>query len=185
MPSLKGPQLFIFMGLIASGKSTLAQLFAQRNDLPYYNSDVVRKELAGLKGGAAAAFGAGIYTPEFSRRTYYELWSRALAELSGGKSVVLDGSYHKKSERWRLVEACGTSYDYTFILCTCPPAETRERLLRRAEDPEAVSDGTWDIFVKQQQQFEYPHELSKSHLLVVPTCASPDELLVDLNNRLS
>ena len=41
-------RIFVFFGLIASGKSTLAEHFAKRYHLPYYNTDRVRKELAGI-----------------------------------------------------------------------------------------------------------------------------------------
>ena len=52
----KNPPLYfhiLFFGLIASGKSTLAKAWAEQKNIPYYNSDVVRKELAGLSPTAS------------------------------------------------------------------------------------------------------------------------------------
>ena len=41
--------LAVFFGMTASGKSTLALAWAKRCQAPYYNTDRVRKELAGLQ----------------------------------------------------------------------------------------------------------------------------------------
>ena len=41
--------ILVFFGMTASGKSTLAQACADRYGAPYYNTDRIRKELAGLE----------------------------------------------------------------------------------------------------------------------------------------
>ena len=71
--------LLVFFGMIATGKSYLASAWAKQYDLPYYNSDRVRKELAGLppETGQQEEVDKGIYTPEFSRRTYDALIEHA------------------------------------------------------------------------------------------------------------
>jgi hypothetical protein len=184
MPATK-PTLFVFMGLIASGKSTLAQAFAEDRGLAVYNSDVVRKELAGQQSAAtqSAAFAGGIYTPEFSRRTYDTLLHLAAQELDQGRSVVLDASYHKRAERHVLVDFC-TSHDYAYLLIHCLVAEeeTRRRLALRAQDPHAVSDGTWEIYLKQKEVFEYPTEIAPDHFLEIVTDRPVNELLTLLAN---
>ncbi len=179
MPKTR-PCLFVFMGLIASGKSTLALTFAERSGLATYNSDVVRKNLAGRHATekSGAAFADGIYTPEFSRLTYSELLHLAHNELGQGRSVILDASYHKKAERQRLVDFCvSKDFSYLFILCTIPEIETRRRLVLRAQDPHAVSDGTWDIYLKQKESFEYPAEIDSNHFLEIHTDMPVNELL--------
>ena len=169
------------MGLIASGKSTLARLWAEHHGLASFNSDVIRKELAGRQHGTGTDFGSGIYTPEFSRRTYDELLRRAAHELGQGRSVVLDASYHRRAERQRVLDLCGEhGWAFCFILCFCSREQTRQRLARRAKDPHAVSDGTWDIFVKQEKVFEYPEELSPAHFISLETSHPPDQLLIQL-----
>ncbi len=180
------PCLYVFMGLIASGKSTLAMKWAEQQQLAYFNSDVVRKELAGQFTGSGAEFGQGIYTPEFSRRTYDELMVRAATELNQDRSLVLDGSYHSRDERQRLLSFCAEhGCACSFILCFCSPEETRRRLDVRAQDPDAVSDGTWEIFQHQQQVFDYPDELSSHHFIALETCHPPDQLLAELKTRFS
>ena len=177
----------MFMGLIASGKSTLAQLWAQDLTASYYNSDVIRKELAGAQqaSGQGAGYGQAIYTPEFSRLTYDELMVRAFQQLAVDRAAVIDASYHALDERRRLINSCVEhGYPYQFILCTCSQSETRRRLEVRAQDTLAVSDGTWEIYLKQLDHFQYPTEISPDHFLELSTDASPADLLVQLRRHL-
>ncbi len=174
------PTLFVFMGLIASGKSTLAQAFGASQGLPVYNSDVVRKHLAGVQAGSksSAPFAGGIYTPEFSRRTYQELLRLAAEERGRGRSVILDASYYKKEERRHVVDFChDQKCGYLFILCQVSEQETRRRLALRSQDPQAVSDGNWDIYLQQQERFQYPHEIDPVHFLEIATDKPINELL--------
>ena len=181
-------RIAVFFGLIASGKSTLAEQFARRQGFSYYNTDRVRKELAGLAAGTRRpdGFQQGIYSSEFSRRTYQELLDRAAADILAGRAgVVLDGSYHQRAERdqvRRLAQELGA--DCTFVLCQCGEQEVKRRLTLRAQDPIAVSDGRWEIYLTQKEKFEAPAEVPKDDLLVLDTEAPVAELLAELNRRL-
>lgn len=180
--------LFVFFGLIASGKSTLAEAFAEAKGLAAFNSDRVRKELAGVPATSRERTGCdqGIYTPAFSRRTYDELLARAGRELAAGRSAVLDASYQSRAERRQVLEfAVGTGASVVFILCQCSEAETRRRLERRSRDRDAVSDGRWEIFVVQRQRFEPPDELPAGTLLTVDTEQEAGALLKELEERLA
>lgn len=68
----EGKRLLVFFGMIASGKSYLAKACAEQWSCPYYNSDIVRKELAGVAVDSRQnnAYDSGIYSRGFSRRTY-------------------------------------------------------------------------------------------------------------------
>ena len=59
------------------------------------NSDRIRKELAGLPAetSARAPYGSGIYTAEWTGRTYRELQRRAAVLLAHGESVIADASF--------------------------------------------------------------------------------------------
>ncbi|MBI5559504.1 MAG: AAA family ATPase [Deltaproteobacteria bacterium] len=180
--------LFVFMGLIASGKSSLAQAFAEEFSFPYFNTDVVRKELAGKAPSSrqADAFGQGIYSPAFTRLTYDTLLDHARRELSVNHYVVLDGSYLERGERQRAMEcAAGCAASFFFILCRCDDEETRRRLALRASDPLAVSDGTWEIYQRQKESLEFPDELASDCLIVMDTRASVPELLRKLRAKFS
>lgn len=170
----------MFFGLIASGKSTLAQAWAERYHLPYYNSDRVRKELAGLAPTCSRveSFAQGIYTEDFSEKTYTRLLELAAAHLKKGTSVVLDASYHKKKERQRLCRRLIATP--RFVLCVCSEPEMKRRMACRQLDSEAVSDGRWEIYLKQKDEFELPEELAVDQLLVINTGAPVDKLLEQL-----
>lgn len=176
----KPPRLYIFFGLIASGKSTLAEAWAKAIGANYYNSDRIRKELAGLAVNAPQqeSFNAGIYTSEFSKKTYDALLNRAEADLSHNRTVVVDGSYQAKSERSRLLDVV-RQQDTTalFVLCRCPEELMKERMAQRALDPMAVSDGRWEIYLQQKARFEQPDELTTTEIIAIDTSAPVATLL--------
>jgi predicted kinase len=178
------PTIYIFFGLIASGKSTLAALFAEKHKATSYNTDVVRKELAGLAANARRpdGMGQGIYTPEFTAKTYQALLEYAERDLEQGAcSVVLDGSYSRYDDRRQVLElADRIQAGIVFILCTCADNEVKRRLDLRAQDPDAVSDGRWEIFVRQKEKFEFPDELRSNQLFQLDTEADPKQLISQL-----
>ncbi len=179
--------IFVFFGLIASGKSTLASAWARAGGLPYHNSDVVRKELAGVAGRSrqGGAYEAGIYSREFSRKTYDALLAAAAHDLRQGRRPVLDASYGRADERLRLMAlAAGEKATVVFILCRCSEQETRRRLELRAEDQAAVSDADWGIYLHQKEHFENPVELPADMLLTIDTEARPAQLLKRLEEML-
>lgn len=173
--------LYIFFGLIASGKSTLAELFAATYCFPYYNTDRIRKELVGIAATERRpdAMGKGIYRPEFTEKTYQVMSARVTQSLhNGAAGVVLDGSYSRKADRQKVRDLADSFGALAlFILCSCSDRETRRRLDLRAEDPNAVSDGRWEIFVQQKEKFEPPDELPSQLLLHLDTEAAPADLL--------
>src|SRR5579872_2823633 len=73
------PCLILVGGLPGSGKSTLARGLAEKGSFRVIRSDVVRKELAGIDPNASARgeFDEGIYTVEWTARTYAECLRRA------------------------------------------------------------------------------------------------------------
>lgn len=181
------PELFLFFGLIATGKSTVAQAWAERGGLSYYNSDVVRKELAGLSPQSRQRETAdqGIYTSEFTARTYAALLDRAEQELSRGKGVVLDASYQRQADRDRvrlLAQRLGVRL--YCVLCVCPEEEMKRRMAERALDPRAVSDGRWEIYLKQKERFEPPAELAPEQLITLSTDLPVEAVLAQLAAQL-
>lgn len=182
-------KLYIFFGLIASGKSTLAEAFAAEHGFPSYNTDRVRKELAGIAATErqAEGMGQGIYSQAFTEKTYQAMLSRAADVLQqGGKAgVVLDGSYGSEKDRSTAIQLASTlGIGIHFILCSCSGDETRRRLELRAQDPMAVSDGRWEIYIQQKKKFEHPDELTSDQLVLLDTEAEPSKLLRVLGKQI-
>lgn len=188
MQPIPKPALFVFFGLIASGKSTLGQAFAEKQQMRYYNSDVVRKTLAGKlsKNSRKDGFDEGIYSQEFTQKTYSALLDYAESDLAANISVVLDASYQDPHERSR-VRALAEMYEVPlyFILCLCPEDEMKHRMEIRAQDPNAVSDGRWEIYLKQKERFRLPEELPDGSLITIDTADSVVNLLTTLESALT
>ena len=181
------PVLYVFFGMIASGKSTLSQAWAWHKQLRCYNSDWVRKELANINPTESQheTIDTGIYTREFSQKTYETLLDRAGARLQRGDSVILDASYQYVRDRQDVKDlAENLNSQVYFILCQCSEVEMKRRMDEREQDPAAVSDGRWEIYLQQKKRFEPPDELAALELIIIDTQAPLDDLLEKLDNKL-
>jgi predicted kinase len=160
---LSRPLLVCTTGLLASGKSMVAEGLAAALDLQWIRSDQVRKELAGVASQTSqrAAYGAGIYTPEATQKTYAALADRARQALAHGHAVVLDASFSKRAERQRIVDlAEDLGADCCMLECLAPEAVIRHRLRQREDVVERISDAREDILAAFQSAYEpvHPHE---------------------------
>ena len=181
------PVLYVFFGMIATGKSTLAQAWARHKRLSYFNSDLVRKELAAVKPTARQrdAVDKGIYSTEFSRKTYRALRDKAEARLQQGASVILDASYQYARDRQDL-RTLTKNLDcrVCFVLCQCSEKEMKRRMAVREQDPAAVSDGRWEVYLEQKKRFEPVEELAAPELISIDTQAPLEKLLQELDRKL-
>jgi aminoglycoside phosphotransferase family enzyme/predicted kinase len=117
------PVLLLTTGLSGTGKSVIARELAPRLDAEILQTDVMRKELLGIVPTERhmEAFGAGIYSEEVSARTYDEAIRRARAHLETGRSVIIDASFKRCSQREAAVHAArGLGSDCWVVACQCP-----------------------------------------------------------------
>lgn len=127
------------------GKSTLAEHLAGALDVVVLRSDEVRKELAGLPAltPAEAPFGAGIYTEEFTARTYDTMLARASVALGMGESVILDASWldgRAREAARSLAVRCAA--DLTELELVAPFPVLADRIEHRGPD---ASDATASV----------------------------------------
>lgn len=144
------PRLWVMAGLSGAGKSTVARYLSQTYGAIHIRSDAVRKHLAGIdlheKGGAE------VYTPAMTERTYEELLRLALALLTEGQSVVLDGKYDRVHLRQAVLQNVKNLTVFVRIIHVQAPIEVlRERLHLRTGD---IADATADLLAQQLQQWE-------------------------------
>jgi len=170
------PILFITVGLVGTGKTTLAQALAKRLGLAVISSDITRKQLAGvpLTEHRFEGLDSGIYSAELSRQTYDKLFAGAGGILSDGGSVILDASFIKAEERLkakRLAE--GTGADFFIIECTLDEENIKKRLARRLKQG-SVSDGRWEIYRPQKKAFD-PVEAAPSKHAIIDTSKPIEE----------
>lgn len=181
-------RIVVFLGLTGSGKSFLARAWAGKHNFPYFNTDVIRKQLAGIDPTECRPeeAGQGIYSAEFTRRTYDAMLVSAWEALQDPavSCVVLDGSYQAEAERDRVRRTFEECTRILFILCSCDEAVARARLAERLTDPAAVSDGRWEIYLHQRQTFQYPEELPVEQFRRLDTDAALDTLMARLDRLL-
>ncbi|HEV3120939.1 MAG TPA: AAA family ATPase [Isosphaeraceae bacterium] len=171
------PCLALVGGLQGTGKSTLAKGLATKAGFVLIRSDVVRKELAGSQesGSAASAFGEGIYTSDWNRRTYAECLRRAESEWLEGRRVVVDATFRFDADRRLFLETasrCGVPA--LVFLCKPEPGIVRARLEQRRGD---ASDADWSIFERTAEQWEQPGAVTRAAAVDIDTSHNSDETL--------
>jgi len=169
--SLPPAMLVITCGLPATGKSTVARALGQGGGFDVISSDIVRKELAGLAPTERRleGFQAGIYAPDFTRRTYQELLDRARPLLLAGRSVVLDASFTRREHRRaaaRLAKETGAQFACLFF--DLPDDVIKARLAERFRKGRDPSDARPEIFAAQKRRFQRPSEVPVERRIVVP-----------------
>lgn len=166
------PKLILICGYIGTGKSSFARKFSEKTGIEIISSDVVRKEIAGIstREHRYEDFRSGIYSPEFSRKTYDEMLKRAKEYLAKGKSVILDATFSKKKGRLVAKDiAKGEGAVFLCIEVTCPEELIRSRMDKRMIDGSDVSDGRWEIFPEHKSSFEEINEFSDDEHFIVDT----------------
>ena len=141
-------RLVLVGGGPATGKSTVAGGVAGALGAVVLRSDEVRKDLAGLGVDAHAASppDEGLYTKEWTARTYDELLRRARRLLERGESVVLDASWLDACARDHArALAASTTSDLSELRCVLPIEIAEARAAQRTADGGDPSDAGPEI----------------------------------------
>jgi predicted kinase len=165
------PTIWVFCGLPASGKSTLAEKTAEALDLPLIQSDRIRK------GGAwplhseegVVPYGQGVYRKELRQMVYSHMLALAQENLKRGRSVVLDATF--STARWRdeaRLLANDVDCNILFIECTAELEALRERM-RSREGLNLVSDARLEHLDYLVRGFEPLDEIPRNACLKVDT----------------
>ena len=154
--------LIVMSGMTASGKSTIAGRLGELLAGTILSSDIVRKQLAGLppEEHAYVPFGQGIYSLDWTARTYSELLRQAAPVLADGGCAILDAAFLSASERTRAIAtAKQASARVVLVECVAPREALLERLARR-QSGGTVSDGRPEIlegqFANREPVVEFP-----------------------------
>jgi hypothetical protein len=167
------PVLLLVGGLMGTGKSHLAQALAARTGLPVLASDRIRKELAAGPGGAVrdrSGFAGGIYTPEWTERTYAALFGAARGALAEGAGAILDATFARREHRERAFALAREAGAEPFLVeCAAPDDLTLARLRARERAGTSLSDGRAELYPRQKAAFEPIAELPPGRRLIAPT----------------
>jgi hypothetical protein len=159
------PRLILFAGLMGSGKTRQSEELARRAGVRVAHSDVIRKRLAGLDPNSEqrVAWGEGIYSSEWTERTYESLVQAARDELARGNSVILDASWSSLRQRAKAREAAADREAlFAIVECTAPDDVLEARLSRPSRP---VTDGRIDLLADQRAAYEPPND-DEAELLI-------------------
>ncbi|MEE9202748.1 MAG: AAA family ATPase [Dehalococcoidia bacterium] len=172
------PLLLITVGMVGTGKTSVAQALGERLGMAVFSSDPVRKELSGVPAGEHRFEppGEGIYAADFDRRTYDELLRRAGEVLGRGGWAIIDASFRRREERERAQEMA-RRYGAAFgiVQVTCPETTVKQRLEHRLGEA-TPSDGRWEIYLEHKRDFDPITATPPTHHLTVDTSQPPEEL---------
>ncbi len=185
------PMMLVVRGLSGTGKTTVAKSLAKSLCMVHLSSDAVRKELAGIPPGERrpAGYKEGIYSDEFTDKTYRALIEKGVSCLSAGRSVVLDATFSRLKHILDVrskVEGLGKKRaEFHVVECKAGDEEVRRRFLKRISEDAgagAVSDGRWEIYEKQKKSFDaVPADFPR---IEVDTAEPLEEVIRKIINRI-
>jgi aminoglycoside phosphotransferase family enzyme/predicted kinase len=150
------PMLLVVCGLVATGKSTVARLLSARTGFPVFDSDQVRKKLAGIAPNSRARedYQKGIYTKDFTQRTYENVLKAADGRLAEGQGVIIDATFADPQHR-RLVTELASRHKVPLLFVECRADENtiRQRLTDRQKDEHEPSDATGVVYERMRTEF--------------------------------
>jgi hypothetical protein len=169
---IERPVLIFMCGLTGTGKSSLARDLAADTGAEVLRSDELRKQLAGVdrSGDHRVPFGQGIYSREWTRKTYAALVEQGAQRLKSGRPVILDASFLEREHRAMAKRtAAELQVPLVCLHCVCPREVARQRLAERELESGEVSDGRWEIYTAQEARFEALSDLDEANLVTIPT----------------
>jgi aminoglycoside phosphotransferase family enzyme/predicted kinase len=185
--ALLGPSVIAVGGVIASGKSTIADAVGARLGAPVVDADRTRKAMLGVGAHRAVHEPAwqGAYDPEFTEKVYAEVLRRARIVLGSGRPVVVDASFRSAAHRRAVCDlARASGAPFLFVECRVDRQVAMHRLEARSRGP-TVSDGRTAIFDAFAAEFEPVDELAAAEHLTLDTSQELAVTLSRLTERLN
>ena len=165
------PTVLAVGGIIATGKTTIAERLGAEMNAPVVSSDRTRKALLDVEP-TESMHGPpweGAYDPALTEQVYTELLTRASPVVRSGRPVVLDASFralsHREAAR-QMAQDLGARF--FFVEYRAPAEVCRERLKRRTLES-GVSDARADLFDDFVARWEPVEELTDSEHLILDT----------------
>ena len=134
------------------------------------SSDITRKTLAGISPTRhrPEQFGEGIYSPEFTEKTYEAMFQQAKQFISSGEPVILDATFGTRKQRSSAYElAKYLDADFLLVECRLDEEGIIARLKYRQAEGISTSDADAAVYENEKKVFEPVVELpAKEHIAV-------------------
>jgi aminoglycoside phosphotransferase family enzyme/predicted kinase len=185
--TLLPPALVAVGGVIATGKSTVAEWIASELGAPIVDSDRTRKHLVGVEPTQHMndAAWTGAYDPAFTKQVYREILRRAEVVLASGRAVVIDASFRSRAMRQEVRSlAARLGVPFKLVECRADASICRQRLEQRARGT-SVSDGRLAVFDEFVASFEAMDELVAAEHVVLDTSLPRESTLSSLREALA
>lgn len=170
------PTLILMHGPSGSGKSWMSERLVPEVRAIRIRSDLERKRLAGVGAteSAAAAVRQGIYSADFSHRTYSRLADCAENCLSAGLNVIVDAAFLEAADRevFRTL-ARHISAGFLIVSCQDDPIDLASHVLERAARHDDPSDATLAVLDKQLREIQ-PFEASEQQCVIPIEVTEPN-----------
>ncbi len=167
-----GLKLFMTCGVSGSGKTSVSQALLQGYGAIRIRSDVERKRLAGLKAEQASgsSSGGGLYSPEWTRRTYARLADLARGLVEAGFPVIVDATFLQTSFRAKFIDLARACRVTPLILhCYASEDCLRRRVSDRSDIGRDASEADVDVLESQLRKFESPGEDEQQYCISIDT----------------
>lgn len=174
---LDKPVLILTAGLMGSGKSYQARKLAERLGAEIIRTDVLRKELLNIKTTEKRYedFGAGVYSDDVTRLVYEKAFDLTEQKIKKGKAVIIDASFKKRAQRQKAADLAKNIHVPFYILeCVCPDEITKKRLEKRVLESNNISDGRWELFQRQRDDYEAIDEVPANCLLKIDSSSNQE-----------
>jgi uncharacterized protein len=148
------PIVLMVRGLMGTGKTTLAEFITQQLGCEHLQTDAIRNSMFGSRD-KHAGYGDQLYSEENRQQVYSEMQNRMTSLVSAGISVVLDGTFLKSELRQRFAAlAIESKANFLLVNCECPEPEAIDRIRKRMQRNESLSDARPELYRKQRDDEE-------------------------------
>jgi aminoglycoside phosphotransferase family enzyme/predicted kinase len=169
------PTLILMHGPSGSGKSWMSERLVPEMRAVRIRSDVERKRLAGIGAlESAAADAQGIYSAQFSHRTYSRLADCAENCLGAGLNVIVDAAFLQAADR-EVFRTLARDIGARFLIVSCQadPISLAAHILERAAKHDDPSDATLAVLDRQLRAIQ-PFEASEQECVIPIEVTQPD-----------
>jgi predicted kinase len=159
--------LVVVYGGVATGKTTLAQKIAGHMNIQHFNSDLIRKKMAGIPTYERTKDEdiQRVYSQEMTEKVYDTLIEEGINCAFQEGTAILDATFRDITKLERLLKRVREVQPLrvVFIEAIAPEEEIKKRLRARENEP-SVSDARIEHFEMLKQSRHQIAEMLPNHL---------------------